>query len=293
MFALFLTSPTTLPTVHPPSRRLCRLSQPLLGDGIFLFVSYYISLLTRWGVTMALPNVAVCFRFPTFRSECPPPSNSCRVMMTMLDGPIMHYPLRHDHHCTNGSALSAVVTDCICTCTTHAFDSPKREILEDMSNAVRVTCAGVLTRSRHVAISQKGPVRKQRPLEGRSAGQECVPLSAALIEVRSRVSAIGRGSTRVRKSSLKRTMTDVVSSRAVVVRSGIHYIADDSSTAQYLLVLDAINFCFWPGAHPHPSDRKVSGSICLCRSGTAIPSSVNGITSENGIGIHSVRIISY
>ena len=53
---------------------------------------------------------------------------------------------------------------------THAFDSPKREILEDMSNAVRVTCAGVLTRSRHVAISQKGPVRKQRPLEGRSTG---------------------------------------------------------------------------------------------------------------------------
>ena len=32
MFALFLTSPTTLPTVHPPSRRLCRPSTHPLDD---------------------------------------------------------------------------------------------------------------------------------------------------------------------------------------------------------------------------------------------------------------------
>lgn len=32
---------------------------------------------------------------------------------------------------------------------------------------------------------------------------------------------------------------------------GIHYFDNGPLTVQYLLVLDALNFCFWPGIYIH------------------------------------------
>jgi hypothetical protein len=40
--------------------------------------------------------------------------------------------------------------------------------------------------------------------------------------------------------------------------SSIHFVDGTWRTVQYLLVLDALNFCFWPGAHHCPTT-----SLCV------------------------------
>ncbi len=115
------------------------------------------------------------------------------------------------------------------------------------------------------------------------------PSFGVSIEIRSRASARGRRSTRVRIS----TFDDLSVSCCCAARLGIHYIGDESTTAQYLLVFDAINFCFWPGAHSaRPIEGCLSRNISLYRFGIGVLPPVNGITGENAIGMHSVHMVS-